>query len=114
VISRHPFALELLIIFFVRRIISSLLLLAFAASLRASVPAATAAKFQQSSAGMCVDDIKVRQNLELTAAPADRRSFYAEFYSGEPLPTKAQRKSGLLRWFTSTVKKTAQKVNFFN
>ena len=111
---RNLFAPELLIIFFVRRIISSLLLLAFAATLHASVPAAPAARFKQSSASMRVDDRKTRQNLELTAAPADRRSFYAEFYSGEPLATKAPRKGGLLHWFTSTVKKTAQKVNFFD
>lgn len=111
---RKLFVPELLIIFVVRRIISILLLLAFAATVHASVPAASAAKFNQSSASMRIDDRQSRQNLELTAAPADRRSFYAEFYSDELLPTKAPRKGGLLRWFTSTVKKTAQLVNFFN
>jgi len=100
--------------FFVRRLIPSLLCLAFAATLHASVPAASAAKFNQGSAGTRVGDRKIRQNLELTAAPADRRSFYAEFYSAGPLPAKAPRKGGLLRWFTSAIKKTAQKVNFLD
>ena len=97
-----------------RRIVPSLLLLALAATLHASVPAATQSKFKQSPPHVRFDDKKIPQNLELTPAPADRRSFDAEFYSARPLPTKASRKGGLLRWFTSTLKKTAQKVNFFD
>lgn len=54
------------------------------------------------------------QKLPPTAAPADTISFYMEFYGTETLPAKAQRKSGLLHWFTSAVKKTAQKVAFFS
>jgi hypothetical protein len=102
-------AAELFIISFVRRIASSLVCLAFAASLHASIPAA---KSSQSSS-VRFDDAR-RQPLELTAAPADRRSFYLEFYSAAPLPAKVQRKGGLIHWFSSAVKKTAQKVNFFN
>ena len=97
---------------FVRRIVSSLVFLAFAATLHASVPATVSpAKLNQSS-GLRLDTLnsQAKQNLALTAAPADRRSFYLEFYSPESLPAKAQPKSGLLHWFTSAVKKTAHRV----
>jgi hypothetical protein len=97
----------------VRRVIPILLPLAFAASLYASVPAPHPAKFNQSATSVHLGDMQLRQSLALTAAPADRRSFYAEFYAG-PLPAKAARKGGLLHWFTGAVKKSAQKVNFFN
>lgn len=56
----------------------------------------------------------MKQTLPITAAPADNLSFYIEFYGTEDLPAKAQRKGGLLHWFTSTLKKTAQKVPFFS
>jgi hypothetical protein len=98
---------------FVRCLTSSLVCLAFAATLHASVPAVHQAKFNQNGTSVRLDDSQFRQNLALTAAPADRYSFYAEFYS-DSLPAKTPRKAGLLHWFTSAVKRTAQKVNFFN
>jgi hypothetical protein len=97
----------------VRRLLPSLVCLAFAVTLHASVPDVHQAKFNPNAASVRFDDTQLRQNLALTAVPADRRSFYAEFYS-HPLPAKAPHKAGLLHRFTSAVKKTAQKVNFFN
>jgi hypothetical protein len=99
----------------VRRFVSILLLLAFAASLNASVPSRTSGtKFNQGPTSLNLDESRAQQKLALTAAPADAVSFYLEFYSTETLPSKAQKKSGLLHWFTSTVKRTAQKVAFFS
>jgi len=73
-----------------------------------------AAKFPAAPANLCVEPSSSRQSLPITAAPADRRSFFVEFYATRPLPAKTQRKSGLLRRFTTALKKTAQKVNFFD
>jgi hypothetical protein len=99
----------------VRRFVTSLVCLAFAASLHASVPAAAPqARLNSSSASVLLDQAGTKQKLPLTAAPADMLSFYLEFYGTEQLPGKAMRKGGFLHWFTSTVKKTAQRVNFFN
>jgi hypothetical protein len=99
----------------VRWFVSSLLCLAFAASLHASVPApAPPARFNQASAGALTAQPQTSRKLPLTAAPADAVSFYFEFYGTEQLPAKAERKSGFLHWFASTVKKTAQKVNFLS
>ena len=93
----------------------SLLLLAFAASLHASVPSvAPSDKFNQNSTNMQLDQSSSKQPLPLTAAPADNLSFYIEFYSTEQLPVKTERKGGFLHWFTSMVKKTASKVNFLD
>jgi len=98
----------------VRRLVPVLLSLAFAATLHASVPSASEpAKFNQISASTRLDDSRAKEKLALTAAPADSISFYLEFYGTEQLPAKAQHK-GLLHWFASTVKKTAQKVAFFS
>ena len=97
---------------FVRRIVSSLVFLAFAATLlHASVPATVSPEKLNQSSGLRLDTLnsQAKQNLALTAAPADRRSFYLEFYP-ESLPAKAQPESGLLHWFTSAVKKTAHRV----
>jgi hypothetical protein len=52
--------------------------------------------------------------LPLTGAPADRQSFIAEFYSAGPLAPRTAHKAGLFRRFTTLVRKTAQKVNFFD
>jgi hypothetical protein len=105
---------EFFIILFVRRFVTSLLLLAFAATLNASVPTAgTPAKFSRILTEARLDDSSVKQRA-LTAAPADNISFYLEFYGTEQLPAKTQHKGGLLHWFTSTVRKTAQKVAFFS
>jgi hypothetical protein len=106
---------KLLIIWFVRRFVTSVVCLAFAASLHASVPAAAApqSRFNPSSASALLDQARTKQKLPLTAAPADNLSFYIEFYGTEQLPGKAERKGGVLHWFTSIVKKTAQRVNFF-
>jgi len=98
----------------VRRLVSSLLCLAFAASLHASVPAAAPAGAFQGPASVQMERSRMPERLPLTAAPADNLSFYIEFYGTDSLPAKAERKSGLLHWFTSTLKKTAQKVNFFS
>ncbi len=97
-----------------RRLVPSLLLLAFAATLHASVPSTgTPAKFNRISTEARLDDSSVKQKT-LTASPADNISFYLEFYGTEQLPAKTQHKGGLLHWFTSTVRKTAQKVAFFS
>jgi len=104
---------ELLIIRFVRRFVTILACFAFAASLYASVPAASSAdRFHPVPAGVMLDHSQASQ-LSLTAVPMDKVSFYLEFYGTEHLPAKAERKGGFLRWFTSAVKKTAQKVNLF-
>jgi len=71
-------------------------------------------KFSPAPANLQVGEASGRHALPLTAAPADRRSFYTQFYSAGPLPSKNARKGGLLHWFSSAVKKTAQKVSFFN
>lgn len=98
-----------------RRLVPTLLTVAFAATLHASVPsAASPVKFNPSTATVRLDEGRAMQKLPPTAAPADTISFYMEFYGTETLPAKAQRKSGLLHWFTSAVKKTAQKVAFFS
>lgn len=98
---------------FVRRLALSLVCLCFAATLQASVPVSNQAKSAQQLANARIEDARSHQALPITAAPADRRSFYAEFYPGSSVSGKA-RKSGLLRRFTGALKKTAQKVNFFN
>lgn len=95
---------------FVRRVLSSLVCFAFALSLHASVPGNAAARFNQSSASFD-RPVQSSEQLSLTAAPADKHSFYLEFYSTEPLPSRAERKPGLFHRFTSMIKKTAQKVN---
>jgi hypothetical protein len=97
----------------VRRLVSSLVCLAFAATLQASVPRSTQVKFDQQAANTRIEDAGSGHALPMTAAPADRRSFYAEFYPSATVAGKAH-KSGLLRRFTGALKKTAQKVNFFN
>jgi hypothetical protein len=99
--------------FCVRRLVQVLLCLTFAATLHASVPG-TVVRFNRSSAEAHLDDSTAKRKLALTAAPADTISFYLEFYGTEQLPAKVQHKGGLLHWFTSTVKKTAQKVAFFS
>lgn len=96
---------------FVRRVLSSLVCFAFALSLHASIPGNAAARLNQSSA--FDHPIQSSGPLSLTAAPADRHSFYLEFYATEPLPVRAERKHGLFHRFTSVIKKTAQKVNSF-
>ena len=82
------------IILFVRRLISSLLLLTFAGSLQASVPASTtavplvfmkSAARVQSQAEARYAEKRARQHplknvRPLTAAPADGKSFFNEFY----------------------------------
>jgi hypothetical protein len=95
-----------------RRVLSSFVCFAFALSLHASIPGSSAAKFSQRSLGSSlVLPVHSPEKLPLTAAPADRQSFYVEFYGTEQLPAHAERKPGLLRRFTTVVKRTAQKVN---
>ncbi|HET9839861.1 MAG TPA: hypothetical protein VFR84_16660 [Candidatus Angelobacter sp.] len=96
-----------------RRLVPSLVCLAFAATLHASSPDLRQEKLSPAPAKLQVEPAE-RHALPLTAAPADHRSFYTQFYSAGPLPAKTTRKGGLLHWFTSAVKKTAQKVSFFN
>lgn len=96
--------------FRVRRFIASLACFAFALSLHASVPGNAAAKFDHS--GSFVRPVQPSEPLALTAVPADRQSFYGEFYGmEEQLPTRTERKPGLIHRVTSVIKKTAQKVN---
>ena len=106
--TRHKAAYNL----FVRRVLSSLVCFAFALSLHASIPGNTAARFNQNSANFD-RPIQLSEQLPLTGAPADRHSFYLEFYATEQLPNRAERKQGLFHRFTSVIKKTAQKVNPF-
>jgi hypothetical protein len=96
----------------VRRLVPSLLCLAFAVSLQASVPAVRRSQFTPATAPL--QQARSATALPLTAAPADRQSFIAEFYPAGSLAQKAPRKTGLFRRFTTLVKKTAQKVNFFD
>jgi len=97
----------------VRRLVPSLLCLAFAASLQASVPAVRQSQFTPASATTPLE--KTRSTaLPLTGAPADRQSFIAEFYPAGSLAQKAPHKTGIFRRFTTLVRKTAQKVNFFD
>lgn len=96
---------------FMRWVPSSLVCcFAFALSLHASVPGNAAARFNQSSVGFD-HSVQSPERLPLTAVPADRYSFYAEFYGSEPLPVRVERKPGLFHRFTSVIIKTAQKVN---
>ena len=97
---------------FVRRIVPTLLCLAFAASLHASVPSGRQTQFIPGQRQL--EQAPGKQALPLTASPADRRSFIAEFYFAGPQPSRTQRKTGLLHRFTTAVKKTVQKVNFFD
>ena len=106
--TRHKAAYNL----FVRRVLSSLVCFAFALSLHASIPGNAAARFNQNSASFD-RPVQSSEPLSLTAAPADKHSFYLEFYSREQLPNRAERKQGLFHRFTSAIKKTAQKVNPF-
>jgi hypothetical protein len=99
----------------VKQVFSICACLAFAASLHASVPSVTSSHSR--AAAIAERPTETLQQLPLTAAPADRQSFYLEFYgtgfhSDEDLPAPAtERKPGLLRRFANVVKKTAQKVN---
>jgi hypothetical protein len=98
---------------FVRRLFPSLICVAFAATLHASVPAARQTQFMSPSADMRLEQARTSRALPLTAAPADRQSFVAEFYFAGPLHARTERKTGILKRFTTLVRKTAQKVNFF-
>jgi hypothetical protein len=104
------------IIQLVRRLIPSLIGLMFAVSLHASVPnAPSAPRLSQSARGAeTLNSAQTKQRLPITAAPADNKSFYVEFYGTEALPAKTQRKSGLLRRLAMAIKRTAQKVNFIS
>lgn len=102
----------------VRRILPSLACLIFAVSLHASVPATVSTpKFNQNvtSPGFDQDLSLIRQQLPITAAPADTVSFYLEYYAiKDAVLPKAPRKPGLFRRFTSAIRRTAQKVNFIS
>jgi hypothetical protein len=86
-----------------------------AASLFASVPPVRSATRDHGSNSMD-RVIETPQQLPLTAAPADRQSFYLQFYgtgfySSNALPSRAERKPGLFRRFANAIKRSAQKVN---
>jgi len=88
--------------------------LASAASLHASVPGVTSS--HNRAAAIAERPTESLQHLPLTATPADRQSFYLEFYGtgfhgDEDLPTPVEHKPGLLRRFANVIKRTAQKVN---
>jgi len=102
------------IIQFVRRLVPTLICLAFALSLHASVPTAPSApRFSQSARGAeTLNSVQSKQRFSITSAPADNQSFYVEFYGTEALPAKTQRKNGLLHRFAIAIKRTAQKVPF--
>jgi hypothetical protein len=96
----------------VRRVIASLLLLGFGLSVHASIPGSAAARSGQVSINGNFDrSVRPSAPLPLTAIPADRRSFYSEFYGTEELTSPPVRKPGLFRRLTSVIKKTVQKVN---
>ena len=103
------------IISLVRRLALILVCLGFSAGLHASVPdAAPAARFDQRSASGRFDDLnslRPHQRFDLIAAPADGQSFYVEFYDTAASPARVERKSGIIHWFTTAIKKTAHKVN---
>lgn len=92
----------------VRRLITSLACFAFALSLHASIPGNATAKFD--SSGNFARPVQPSEPLSLTAIPADRQSFYLEFYGTEQLPSQAERKPSLFHRLASVIKKTAQRV----
>jgi hypothetical protein len=85
-------------------------------NVHASVPLPSSAKFNPPSANVSVNEdlnaLQIKQRFTLATAPADKLSFYQEFYGDQPAVPKAGRKTSLLHWFTATFKKTVQKVNF--
>ncbi len=105
---------QLHIITFVRRVVFTLVCLGCALNVRASVPSVTSAKLTPPQAnvsfGKDLNALQSRQNFTMATAPADKLSFYQEFYGDRPA-TKV-RKTGLLHRFTTTLKKTVQRVNF--
>ena len=92
----------------VRRLATSLVCFAFALSLHASIPGHAAAKFDRSESFR--RPIESSVPLPLTAIPADRQSFYLEFYDAQHLPAQAERKPSLFHRLTSVIRKTAQRV----
>jgi hypothetical protein len=92
----------------VRRILCSFVLLSFAVTLQASVPALTSASRFDRTAGIQPPSQPVfsqgRPVLTLTAAPADV-SFYEEFYPENSLQREQPPKPGMLHRFTSLIKK---------
>jgi hypothetical protein len=92
--------------------IASLLCLGFGLTLHASVPSNTSSRVVRSAISSSFDPaIHPSEPLPLTAVPADRQSFYQQFYSTEELPAPAAPKPGPFRRLASVIKKTAQKVN---
>ena len=91
-----------------RRILCSFVLLSFAVSLQASVPALTNASRLDRSAEIQPPSLPVfshgRPVLALTATPADV-SFYEEFYPEDSLQREQPPKPGMLHRFTSLIKK---------
>jgi hypothetical protein len=92
-------------------VIASLLLLGFGLSVHASIPGSVAARSGDSINSNFDRSVRPSAPLPLTAIPADRRSFYSEFYGAEELTSPPVRKPGLFRRLTSVIKKTVQKVN---
>lgn len=98
-----------LIIVSVRRLVCSIVLLSFALSLQASVPANIPSRVAHPSDGQTVQPVfdQSRPTLVLTAAPADV-SFYEEFYPAATVrheqPPQTQ-KTSVLHWFGTLIKK---------
>jgi hypothetical protein len=93
----------------VRRLVCCVALLSLAASLHASVPANSSARFEGAGqfARQPVFD-RSRPGLILTAAPADV-SFYEEFYPRTSVRHEQPAKTSVLHWFGSLIKKAVRR-----
>ena len=95
-----------LIIESVRRLFWLALVVSFALSLHASVPANSPSRVAHSIGGQTVQPVfdHSRPALVLTAAPADV-SFYEEFYPAATVRHEQPQKTSLLHWFGNLIKK---------
>jgi len=95
-----------LIIESVRRLFWLALVVGFALSLHASVPANSSSRVAHPIGGQTVQPVfdHSRPALVLTAAPADV-SFYEEFYPAATVRHEQPQKTSLLHWFGNLIKK---------
>lgn len=92
----------------VSRVLCFCVLVSFALSLRASVPAPNGASALKRPANVQFEALKqTRPALTLTAAPADV-SFYDEFYPSTAV-RQDQPKASVLHWFGNLIKKAVRR-----
>jgi hypothetical protein len=99
-----------LIIVSVRRLFCLALVLGFALSLHASVPASSPSRVAHPSGGQTVQPVFSDScpELVLTAAPADV-SFYEEFYPAATAHHEQPPKTSVLHWFGNLIKKAVRR-----